>query len=165
MRNFWQTGTLAAGIGLLLATGAVSVTAQEDKAAVVKTRQDFMDSQQKAVDAVVAFGKGTGDRQAAIDGVNTLLAKSTELGEKLAVFFPPGTSTVDFPGKSYAKPEIWQEFDKFKSNPAKLHDAELKLLDTVKTADAATVGAATSAFYRDSCNGCHTPYRAPKPKE
>lgn len=163
MRNFFRVGLVAASGGILLV--GIGVALAQDKADVIKTRQEFMASQQKAVNAVTAFGKGTGDRQAAIDGVNTLLAKSTELGEKLAAFFPPGTSTVDFPGKTYAKPEIWQEWDKFQANPPKLHDAELKFLDTVKTADAKTVGTAMSTLYRESCNGCHTDFRAPLPKQ
>ena len=142
MKIRFRVGMVAASAWIIFAAGAVAFA--QDKSDVIKTRHDFMESQQKAVNAVAAFGKGTGDRQGAIDGVNTLLAKSTELGEKLAAFFPPGTSMVDFPGKTYAKPEIWQEFDKFQAMPAKLHDAELELLDTVKTADAATVGAAMS---------------------
>jgi len=125
-----------------------------------------MDDQQHAVNAVTDFVKGKGTREAAIEGVNKLLDLSTQLGPKLAALFPPGTSNVDFPGKTRTKPELWQHLDEAKAAPAKLHEAELKLVPVVKTADAQTVGQTMSAFYRESCNGlCHNAFRAPEEKK
>jgi cytochrome c556 len=166
MRKIFRAGIAVAGLGLLVTAGAASVTAQESKEAVIKARKDFMDDQQHAVNAVNDFAKGKGTREAAIDGVNKLLDLSTQLGPKLAALFPPGTSNADFPGKTRTKPELWQHLDEAKAAPAKLHEAELKLVPVVKTADAKTVGETMSAFYRQSCNGlCHDAFRAPQEKK
>ncbi len=163
MKNLAYKGMLAAGVALLLAAGTVGVYAQQgDKLAMITARKDFMKDQQHAVNAINAFAKGKGDRQAAIDAANKLVEMSTEMSAKFDTLFPPGTSAADFPGKTLAKPELWQHLDEVKAAPAKLHEAELKLAEVVKTADAATVGQTMSATYRQSCNGlCHDSYRLP----
>jgi cytochrome c556 len=164
--RFVQKSLIVAGAALLLAGGTVGVFAQDDKSAVLKTRQDFMDTQQKAFGAINAFAKGTGDRQGAIDGANRLVTMSLDLQTKFDSFFPAGTSNVDFPGKTRAKPELWQNIPQIKADLPKLHDADVKLADLVKTADADTVGKAAAASYRDTCNGlCHNSYRAPEEKK
>src|SRR5947199_279960 len=96
MKNLMFRGILAAGVGALLAAGTVSVFAQAgaDKAAIVKARKDFMEDQQKAVNAVNAFAKGTGERLGAIDGVNKLLELSSKVDAKfIDTYFPAGTSS------------------------------------------------------------------------
>ncbi|MGH7033756.1 MAG: hypothetical protein ACREFL_08520 [Stellaceae bacterium] len=44
MKKIFKAGIAVAGLGLLVTAGAVSVTAQESKEAVIKARQDFMES-------------------------------------------------------------------------------------------------------------------------
>lgn len=163
MKRIFQAGMMVACAGLLVAAGAISVTAQDaSKAAALKARQDFMETQQKAVNAINAFAKGEGDRAAAIDGANKLVDYSKEMETKFAALFTPGTSSVDFPDKSKAKPELWQHLDELKGAPAKLREAELKLVEVVKTADPQTVGDTMRATYRGSCNAlCHDNYRLP----
>ena len=161
MHNVTQRVLLVAGLALLVGAGtATSFAQQGDKLAAVKARQDFMDDQQHAVNAVNAFAKGTGDRQGAIDGVNKLLDLSTQMGAKFDVLFQPGTSATDVPDKSKAKPELWQHLDQVKAAPAKLHDGELKLVDIVKTGTPDQVGQAMKTTYADTCNAlCHNDYR------
>jgi cytochrome c556 len=151
-----------AGIGLLVGLGAVSAPAQDAKEAAVKARKDFMEDQQKAVNAVNAFAKGTGDRAAAIDGANKLVEYSKQMEAKFDVLFVAGTSSADFPDKSKAKPELWQHVAELKLAPAKLREAELKLVDVVKTAEPGAVGDAMRDTYRSTCNAlCHDSYRVP----
>jgi cytochrome c556 len=165
MKKFLLKGVLVAGAGALLAVGSVSVFAQAgaDKAAIVKGRQDFMKEQQAAFNAISAFAKGTGDRDAAIAGSNKLLELSSKMDAKfIETNFPAGTSSTDLPGKTNAKPELWQHIDEAKGAGAKLHEAELKLAEVVKTGDAKTVGETATATYRGSCNGlCHDQFRLP----
>jgi len=164
MKKFLVKGVMVAGVGVLLAAGTAGVFAQQgDKAALIKARKDFMESQQKAYDGVSAFGKGTGDRQGAIDGVNKLLELSSKIDAKfIETYFPAGTSATDFPGQTNAKPELWQHIDDAKAAGPKLHEAELKLADVVKTGDAQTVAQAGSQLYRGSCNAlCHDQFRLP----
>ena len=165
MENFVQKGMLAAGVATLLTTGTIAVFAQAgaDKAAIVKARKDFMTEQQHAVNAIQAFAKGTGDRQAAIDGANKLLELSTKIDAKfIETYFPAGTSSADLPGQTNAKPELWQHLDEVKAAGPKLHEAEIKLAEVVKTGDPQTVGKAMTDTYRGSCNAlCHDSYRLP----
>jgi cytochrome c556 len=162
MKNIVNKGMLILGAAALLAAGTAGVFAQEgDKAAIIKERKDFMESQQKAFNGISAFGKGTGDRQGAIDGLNKLLELSTKIDAKfIDTYFPAGTSAKDFPGQTHAKPELWQHLDEAKAAGAKLHEAELKLVDVVKTGDAQTVAQAGTQLYRGSCNAlCHDQFR------
>lgn len=164
MKNIVNKGMLIVGAAALLAAGTAGVFAQQgDKAAIIKARKDFMESQQKAFNGISAFGKGTGDRQGAIDGLNKLLEMSSKIDAKfIDTYFPAGTSTTEFPGETHAKPELWQHLDQAKAAGPKLHEAELKLVDVVKTGDAQTVAQAGTQLYRGSCNAlCHDQFRAP----
>ncbi len=167
MKNVLNKGILILGAAALLAAGTAAVFAQQgDKAAMIKARKDFMEDQQHAVGAIQAFAKGTGDRQGAIDGANKLLALSSKMDAKfIDTYFPAGTSSADFPDQTHAKPELWQHLDEVKAAGPKLHEAELKLVDVVKTGDAKTVGDTMTATYRGSCNGlCHDQFRLPLPR-
>jgi cytochrome c556 len=164
MKNVLNKAMLVAGAAALLAGGTAAVFAQQgDKAAIVKARKDFMEGQQHAFDGISAFGKGTGDRQGAIDGLNKLLELSSKIDAKfIDTYFPAGTSATDFPGQTNAKPELWLHLDEAKAAGPKLHEAELKLVDMVKTGDAQTVAQAGTQLYRGSCNGlCHDQFRLP----
>jgi cytochrome c556 len=165
MKKILLKGVLVASVGALLAVGSAGVFAQEgaDKAAIVKARKDFMKEQQQAFNAISAFAKGTGDREAAIAGSNKLLELSSKIDAKfIDTYFPPGTSSADLPGQTNAKPELWQHLDEAKTAGPKLHEAEVKLAEVVKTADAKTVGDTATATYRSSCNAlCHDQFRLP----
>lgn len=130
----------------------------QDKQAQIKARQDFMERQQKDVDAISAYAKGQGDKATALDKANDLIA----LAPKIVELFPEGTSATEFPGKTKAKPEIWQEWDKAKLLPGKLRAAEEKLVDVINTGTPQQVGEEIRSVYRNNCNGCHGPYRLPE---
>jgi cytochrome c556 len=165
MKNLLNKGMIIAGAAALLAAGTAGVFAQAgaDKAAIVKARKDFMKEQQQAFNAISAFGKGTGDREAAIAGANKLLELSSKIDAKfIDTYFPAGTSSADLPGETNAKPELWQHLDEAKAVGPKLHEAELKLADVVKTGEAQTVAQTATATYRSSCNAlCHDQFRLP----
>lgn len=131
--------------------------AQEDKLAQIKLRQDFMEMQQKDVNAINAYAKGTGDKATALEKANDLIA----LAPKIMNNFPPGTSSKDFPDKTKAKPELWEEMDKAKGLPVALKAAEEKLVEVINTGTPEQVGDTMRTVYRTNCNGCHTPYRLP----
>src|SRR5215469_12544870 len=125
---------MATTIGL----GGIAVLAQaQDKEAAIKVRRDTMKRQGDDFKAIADFAKGEGDQAAAQKAIDDLLA----LNGKIVDLFLPGTSTTDFPGKTGAKPEIWQEFDKFKTLPAVLKTEEEKLAAAIKGGDKAVVGA------------------------
>jgi cytochrome c556 len=165
MKNLLNKGMIIAGAGALIAAGTAGVFAQAgaDKAAIVKARKDFMKEQQAAFNAISAFAKGTGDREAAIAGANKLLELSSKIDAKfIDTYFPAGTSSADLPGQTNAKPELWQNINDAKAAGAKLHEAVLKLAEVVKTGDPKTVGETATATYRSTCNGlCHDKFRLP----
>ncbi len=155
MKNSARSGMVVVGIGLMLVAATVSVTAQDNKEAAIKTRQDFMKAQGADVKAITDYSKGQGDQAAALTAANDLVARNS----KIAGLFPPGTSAADFPGKSNAKPELWTEMDKAKAIWTALAAEEVKLVDVVKGGDQQAVGAQLGAMGKAGCGACHGAYR------
>jgi cytochrome c556 len=146
---------------IAVATSLAAMTAAsfaQDKLAEIKSRQDFMERQQKDVDAVNAYVKGQGDKATALEKANDLIAVAPKIVDQ----FPAGTSAKEFPGKTKAKPELWEEWDKAKLLPGKLKEAEEKLVETINTGTPQDVGNALRSVYRNNCTGCHGPYRLPE---
>jgi cytochrome c556 len=153
MRHMARIAVMAA-LTAVVGLGAVAGLAQ-DKEAIIKERRDAMKRQGDDMKAIGDFVKGEGDQATAIAKADDLLA----LNPKIAGLFVPGTSMSDFPGKTGAKPAIWQEWDKFKGLPADLKTEEEKLSAAVKTGDKAAIGAQLQATGKNGCGACHTPYR------
>ena len=159
MKKIVQTGMLVAGIGLLVATGAMSVAAEDSKEALIKARQDFMEAQADDVKAVTAYVKGEGSKESALAAATDLAAR----GPKISALFVPGTSATDFPGKSFAKPELWTEMDKAKAAWSALQGEEVKLVAVIKDGDQKAVGDQLGVMGKAGCGACHTSYRLKKP--
>lgn len=155
MKNIFQTGMMAAGIGLLLVGGTVSVAAQGNKEAEIKARQAFMKAQGGDVKTISEYAKGQGSEAAALKAAENLVARAP----KILSLFPAGTSAADFPGKTRAKPEIWTDFEKFKTIPEKLAAEEAKLVAAIKSGDRRAVANQLGATGRNGCNACHGTYR------
>ncbi len=64
-------------------------------------------------------------------------------------------------GPTDAKPDIWQDWDKFAAAARKLQEESAKLADIALTGDMAAIGAQVKAVGK-SCGGCHKPFRKPK---
>ncbi|WP_068118490.1 c-type cytochrome [Tropicimonas marinistellae] len=94
-------------IALSLPTLAVADAATD----AVKARQDHMKSYGKQVGTFAAMAKGEVDydpaaAQAAADALVELVNMD------MSGFWIPGTSADDLPGVSYAKPDLWNNFEK-----------------------------------------------------
>jgi cytochrome c556 len=153
----WSALAASAALAVAITTGAVASHAQ-DKEAVIKERQALMKRQAANLKAIGAYAKGQGDQATALAKANDMLT----LSPKIAALFPPGTSLADFPGKTEAKPEIWQNMDKFKALPATLHSEEEKLLAAVKSGDRQAVAAQIGATGKNACGACHNSFRQKK---
>jgi cytochrome c556 len=145
-----------AAFALVAALGAGETLAQ-DKPDVIRERQALMKRQAEDLKAIQGYVSGTIDRATAVTKVNELLS----LPDKIVDLFPPGTSLVEFPGETHAKPEIWQQQDRFKEVPLTLHRAEEKLAATLKNGSKQDVVDALDAVGRSGCGACHTYFRAP----
>lgn len=143
---------LMLGVGL----GASSGLAQ-DKLAVIKQRQQLMKQQSEALKTIQAYISGQQSQTAAIAKANELL----ELSPQIVSLFPTGTSLVEFPGQTHAKPEIWQQYDKFSDVPVVLRRSEDRLAAVVKDGKKPAVLEELDTLGRIGCGACHTLFRAP----
>jgi cytochrome c556 len=67
-------------------------------------------------------------------------------------------------GKTKAKPEIWEKWDEFSKNPAKVKKAADELEAAAKAKDDAAVGVKVKELGA-ACSNCHNAFRADKYSE
>lgn len=135
-------------------------------------RQVWADDLQATVDARRALMKEIGGNVKAI--ADALDAKSTDTAAmaqhaetiqadaaKIPDLFPAGTSADEMPGKTHAKPDIWQHMDTFKADAATLGTEAGKLADAAKSGDTTAVAAALDSTGKNACGACHKQFRLP----
>lgn len=137
---------------------AAGVQAQ-DAAAAVEARQGVMKTQGKDLGAIKAYIDGKGELAAAQAAGADLVTQIV----KIPTAFPKGTSMADLPGKSYARPVIWTETDKFTA-AAKTAATKAEALNAaLKAGDMNAITAAFGDLGKNGCGACHEPYREKKP--
>ncbi len=145
--------------GIVLAAGCYAGTARSDDAAIVDSRQAVMKAQGKDMAAIKAYIDDKADLASAQDaGVNLV----TQVN-KIPDLFPKGTGMAEFPGKSYAKPAIWTDGDKFTAQAKTAADKAAALDKALKGGDKAAITAAFGDMGKNGCGACHEPYREKKP--
>ena len=143
-------------VGSALA-GVATVWAQAANPTVTQ-RQDTMKAIGRAFAAVRAYTEDKGDLAAARAGG----AELVKLTGNIPALFPQKTGMAEFPGTSYAKPEIWAQWQNFNEAAQRAH-ARVEALNAALTAgDKATITAAFQAVGKEGCTGCHQPFRQPK---
>jgi cytochrome c556 len=145
--------------GVVLAAGLFAGIAQADDAAVVDTRQATMKAQGKDMSAIKAYVDDKADLASAQAAGTDLV---TQVG-KIPDLFPKGTGMAEFPGKSYAKPAIWTDWDKFTAQAKTAADKAAALSTALKGGDKAAITAAFGDMGKNGCGGCHELYREKKP--
>ena len=153
--NKWGVAAVAAAGIAALATGVMA----QDKAAVVKARQDFMKAQAADTKAISDYSKGMASKEDALKAVADLQARNPKILDQLA----PGTSMADMPGVSYTKPAAFTEKDKLVAIVANLKTMEDKLAATIKTGTPEQVGMEAAGLGPNGCGACHKDYRERKP--
>jgi cytochrome c556 len=138
--------------------GLAGAALAQDAGAVIAKRQDAMKAQGKDMGAIKAFIDDKGDLAAAQKAGNDLASRMTEL----LGLFPPKTGMAEAPGKSYARPAIWAEWDKFTAAQSAADQRAVALVSALKGGDKGTIGAAFGDMGKNGCGGCHTPFREPK---
>ena len=148
-------GAVAVGAMIVaLSWGAGTVSAQ-DATAVVKDRQATMKAQGAAMGGVKRYVDGAADQNAAARSAGELISLVRADPER----FPPGTSTLDFPGESGAKPLIWSEWGKFLAAQKTMVGEAVKLELAVKSGNRAAVWDQLMRAAETGCAGCHRVYR------
>jgi cytochrome c556 len=147
-----------AAVCMLGAVGLAGAALAQDGEATVAKRQDAMKAQGKDLGAVKAFIDGKGDLAAAQKGGDDLATRMTQI----LGLFPPKTGMAEFPGKSYARPAIWSDWDKFTAAQTNADQKAVALVSALKSGDKAKIEAAFGDMGKNGCGGCHTPFREPK---
>jgi cytochrome c556 len=158
----WRSVGVALTVAATLGIAGGVFAQDQDKLAAVKHRQDTMKRQAADLKYISDFAKGVGgDQDNAVYKVQELQFVS---GTILSLF-PPGTSSADLPGKTYAKPDIWTNWDKFKALIPVLQDAEDNLLVAVQSGDKAKIGPALGNLGKNGCFACHSQFREKMPSQ
>jgi cytochrome c556 len=153
-----RAGIVVLAMGLVLAgTGIVTVRAQ-DANPVLTQRQDRMKAISRAFGTIKNYTEDKADLAAA----RAAGAELVKLTGDIPTLFPQRTGMAEFPGSSYAKPEIWAQWQTFNEAAQRAH-ARVGALNAALTAgDKATITAAYQAVGKEGCTGCHQPFRQPK---
>lgn len=147
--------TLAVVVLGSVAAFATVASSAEDLAGAVKERRHLM---KEIVAPAVKLGGQMVKGAAPFDAGKAAQAMTdvSNVPDKYVTLFPKGTAHGEI-ADSQAKPEVWQDFDKFKANAQKLKEA------SAKAAAAAAQGkdAFTSAFndMTNVCKDCHETFR------
>jgi cytochrome c556 len=148
---------------MMAVTGVAMSVAAQDKAAIVKKRQDTMKQQAANLKYIANFAKGAGGDQA---DAGYKVDELHFISGKLLSLFPPGTSSADLPNvKTYAKPEIWTDYAEFKTIPPKVADLETALGDAVRKGDKRAILVAIGNLGKNGCGACHSKFREKMPQQ
>lgn len=131
---------------------ASELFAQSD---VIERRQKLMKSNGAAAKAI----KGA----VAAKDYATIQTKAKDImgnAERIPDLFPKGSTK----GKTKATAAIWDKWDDFGKNAARLRTAAGELAEAAKAGDDAGVAAKVKAV-SGACGGCHKPFRAKKYSE
>ncbi len=142
---------------LLGPTIAVTQGQPDPGAEAIATRQGFM----KLVvwEAGPLFGMAKGDIAYDADAARTRAANLKALSHyPYTELFLDGTSKADRPGKTVAKPDIWQDRAKFETAFDDWQAAVTALAEVA--GDGQPALAAAVGGLGKSCGGCHKPFRA-----
>jgi cytochrome c556 len=145
----WQVVLVAVAMVL----GVTGTQAQDDEA-YIQHRQQVMESVGGHMGAIGAIMKNKLPYTATIAAhAEALQLTSTVIEE---AFKKEVTE-----GKTDAKPDIWQDWDKFAAAAKKLGEESGKLAEVAQGGDAAAIGAQVKELGK-ACGGCHKPFRKPK---
>ena len=151
-------GLLAAAT-VIAALGLAGTAWAQDAETVIKDRQEAMKAQGKDMGAVKAFLDGKGELAAALAGGTDLATRIPQIPG----LFPPKTGMAEFPGKSWAKPAIWADWDKFSAVDRTAGEKAVALLSALKGGDKDKIAAAFGDMGKNGCGACHEPFREKKP--
>lgn len=142
--------TAAALCGVLIPAGA---WAHDGAMGVVKERMEMMKSMAGHMKALNAMARGGGPVDA--DAVRQAVKSLRDHGAALPKKFPEGTHHPP----SEAKPEIWQEKEKFQALWAALLEQVSALSGAGETGDRAAVANAFRGVGK-VCSSCHKTFRS-----
>ncbi len=149
LRRFLTVGVLTAAL-----FGVTAAPAAGDPVEDLNYRLKVMRSLSAHIGSIAAVLKGKVPHASHIVGHARAMQAA---GRMLDDICPPGSDV----GESRAKPEIWQQPDKFKAAMRAFQTASDDLVAAAETGDMGAIGAALGGAGK-GCGGCHKPFRKPK---
>jgi cytochrome c556 len=145
--------------GAVLATGGLGGNAQaEDASKIIAYRHNVMGANAAHITQIAMVAKGEVPFTDQVAG-NARAIATAAIG--IPAVFPEGTSLAEVPadGENGAKPEIWQQWDKFTAAAENLEIQANKLADIAENGgDVAAIGVQLGELGK-ACGGCHEPFR------
>ncbi|HLI11196.1 MAG TPA: cytochrome c [Alphaproteobacteria bacterium] len=95
-------------------------------------------------------------------GASDILAHAeaiNAMSKLVPALVPPGSGPEA--GDTNAKPEIWQNMDKFKADAERLQTESAKLVEVAKSGDMKAIGAQVAVLGKEACGACHKEFRKP----
>ena len=149
LRQILTAGALAAA---LLSVPAARAAGDPNEA--IKYRQMVMSSIGAHIGAIAAVLKGKVPHGGHILGHAKAMHAASHMLDDI---FPPDSGV----GETRAKPEIWEQPEKFKAGVKVFQDASAVLVKAAESGDMAAIGDAIGDVGK-ACGGCHKPFRKPK---
>lgn len=150
-RHFTLTGLLVGMLGLvLMLTGA---QAQDD--------EHFLGYRQKVMQAIGASMGGIGDiLKHKLPFAGHIETHASDIS-RMSTLIRDAFEKEITEGRTDAKPEVWQDWDKFAAAAEALQEESAKLADVASAGDMAAIGAQMKNLGK-ACGDCHKPFRKPK---
>ena len=154
VRKSWKIGLLA---GAALAVGITFGTVGSD---VASADGHLYKERNTAMKMIGGNMKKLG--QAVAGGDNVAAATAAETIATISDNVPALFETKSIPAESRAKPEIWDNFDDFKSKAAAMATAARKVAADAKSGNMGSDPKAVVGSIGATCGACHKVYRGPK---
>ncbi|MBO0734966.1 MAG: cytochrome c [Alphaproteobacteria bacterium] len=135
--------------------GFSGLASGQDRAAVLKERQDTMKEQGKDLKNVKAYLDGKGELAPAKSSATNL----TKTTNKIPDLFPRGTEGPNPTGDYAAKPAIWTDWNKFLDAQKTAVAKANALVVALNGGDKGAVQAAYADLGKNGCGACHTTFR------
>jgi cytochrome c556 len=146
-------------MAVVLAAGVCAGVARSDDTAVLDARIAVMKAQGKDMTGIKAYIDDKADLASAqAAGADLVLQVA-----KIPDLFPKGTGMAEMPGKSYARPVVWTDWDKFLAQAKTAGEKATALNAALKGGDKAAITAAFGDMGKNGCGACHEPFREKKP--
>jgi cytochrome c556 len=152
----------ARNFGLVL-VGSVAMVSwlpcrAEDGLAAAKHRQAVMDRLGDDIKAIKLYLTGQTERAGAVTAAQDLEATAI----LVPGLFPKGSDSKTLPGKSAAKPEIWDNPDDFAQLEQTLAAGAVDLRKAVDSGDLTKIQDSMRSLAKNGCGACHENYRGRK---
>ena len=161
----WVKHRMVAAFAVVMTASTLTIVGERAQSAdPVKVRQAMMKENFAAYRQVSRFIKGH-KRAPNAEAIPLYGQQVAANARRMASLFAKGTSLTDMPGKTRAKPEIWQDFAGFKAFAANMGAEAKKLAQVAESGDKEAIGKALKSLNNNGCTGCHRKFRGPRSKK